>query len=123
MIRRISANFIQIRESGQDRRRDVSLNGNCRRHALWSFFAEDGTSRCRREATHMHGPEARREPRRQERIVGAAMRDAPPTVRSSALANLMSYGLWASAALLLGATRSARAGDDVDPADQYGDFA
>jgi hypothetical protein len=35
----------------------------------------------------------------------------------------MGYGLWASAALLLGATRSAPAGDDVDPADQYGDFA
>jgi hypothetical protein len=71
----------------------------------------------------MHDPEARPEPPRRERIVGAVRGSAPPTIRSSALANLMSYGLWASAALLLGATRGTPLSDDADPADRYGDFA
>jgi hypothetical protein len=71
----------------------------------------------------MHDTGARPEPPRQERIVGAAVGDAASALRSSALANLMSCGLWASAALLLGAARSAPVADDVDPADRYGDFA
>ena len=71
----------------------------------------------------MHDPEARSKPPRQERIVGAAKGSAPSTIRSSALANLMSYGLWASAALLLGAPRGTPLSDDADPADRYGDFA
>jgi hypothetical protein len=71
----------------------------------------------------MHDTEARPQPPRQGRIVGAARGDAPPTPRSSALASMMSYGLWVSAALLLGVTRSALSADDVDPSDRYGDFA
>ena len=35
----------------------------------------------------------------------------------------MSYGLWASAALLFGAMRSMPLADEADPADRYGDFA
>jgi hypothetical protein len=71
----------------------------------------------------MHDTGARREPPREEKIVSAAREDAASAFRLSALAKLMRCGLWAGTALLLGAARSASAGDDGDPADRYGDFA
>jgi hypothetical protein len=122
MIRRISVNFIQIHGVGVGGR-DYKSKWQLPPTRSLFIISRYGTSRCRREATHMHDGEARPEPPRQERIVGAAAGAAPPRNRSSALASLMSYGLWASTALLLGATRSTLSADEADPADQYGDFA
>jgi hypothetical protein len=49
--------------------------------------------------------------------------DATPVMPLGALPTFMTYGLRASIAICIAATRSAPAGDDVDPADLYGDFA
>ncbi len=63
-------------------------------------------------------------PRRLSGAVGEARKtDATPMMQLGALPSFMTYGLRASIALFSGATRSAPSGDDVDPADLYGDFA
>jgi hypothetical protein len=63
------------------------------------------------------------QPRLHETDGTAGETDVTPIMRSGDLPDFMTYGLRASIALFLGATRSAPASDDVDPADLYGDFA
>jgi hypothetical protein len=62
-------------------------------------------------------------PRRSGALGDARKMDATPMMQLGALPSFMTYGLRASIAVFIGATRSAPAGGDVDPADLYGDFA